>query len=183
MFGLFKKKQSPEELQAQQLYDVVVSKARMQAFYEDLNVPDDVDGRFEMISLHQILLLLRLEQLGEEAKDLSQALFDTMFLDMDRSLREMGISDLRIPKHMKRMLNGFNGRTHSYRESLLQNNQDKLIGAIKRNVYGTRKDESSEDEMRVLLGYIEKQWSHIQTLTFIDFKNMQNIFIEEEVKV
>lgn len=179
MFGLFKKKQNLEEQQAQDLYDLVVSQARQTVFYEELDVPDDVDGRFEMISLHQILLLLRMEEIGEYAKGFSQELFDAMFRDMDRSLREMGISDLRVPKQMKRMLNGFNGRTQSYREALLEKDQDKLFAAIERNIYGTKKGDVSVQNVKSIAEYIEKQYAHIQTLDLKDFKNTQNIFIEE----
>ncbi len=179
MFGLFKKKQTPESLEAQALYDVVVTQARKPHFYEEVNVPDDIDGRFEMISLHQLLVLFRMEQLGEDAKALSQELFDKMFLDMDRSLREMGISDLSVPKHMKRMLQGFNGRTHAYKDAILNNDIETLSAALRRNAYGSAKEPINDETVEKMCGYIDKQWQHLCGLDLKNFKTAGNIFIED----
>ena len=177
MFGFFNKKERPENAQALALYETVVIQARTPVFYAEYNVPDSVDGRFDMISLHQSLAILRLEELGEEGAELSQALFDQMFLDMDRSLREMGISDLSVPKHMKRMLNGFNGRAQAYKDALTEKNREKLEAAIARNVFGTA-EEINEQDVTSVAEYVEEQWQHIKTLSLQDFQNAQKIFIE-----
>lgn len=177
MFGLFKRKEKPEDTQALALYEVVVAQARTPLFYAELDVPDSVDGRFDMISLHQSLLIIRLEQLGEEGAELAQALFDQMFLDMDRSLREMGISDLRVPKHMKRMLNGFNGRAQFYKDAILGDDREKLETAIKRNVYGTA-DDVSEDHVASIADYVLEQWQYVKMRGLQDFQNAEKIFIE-----
>ena len=179
MFGLFNKKETPEEANAKELYNIVVNVARQSVFYSDWGVPDNVDGRFDMISVHEALLICRLEQLGDEAAELSQQLFDQMFLDMDRSLREMGISDLRIPKHMKRMMNGFNGRAQAYKEALLSNDNEKLHDVIKRNIYGTS-DEVTDEQLHEMTAYIQKQWKYLSERTLQDFQNCENIFMKEE---
>mgnify|MGYP001151821236 CR=1 FL=1 len=178
MFGLFKKKETPEEARALALYELAVKQARIPSFYEDCNVPDSVDGRFEMICLHAGLLIMRLEQLGEAGAKLAQALFDHMFLDMDRSLREMGISDLRVPKHMKRMLNGFNGRAQAYKEAILANDRKKLEAAILRNIYGTI-DDADERDISHMADYTQRQWRHVQMRGLQDFQNAENIFMKE----
>ena len=93
-----------------------MAQARQPVFYESYGVPDSVDGRFEMIALHCYLLMRRLQAAGDKA--LSQKLFDIFFVSMDQSLREMGVGDLAVPKHMKRMMNGFNGRADGYEQAL-----------------------------------------------------------------
>ncbi len=179
MFGLFRKKEKPEEAQAEILYQKVVDAARRPWFYADLDVPDDVDGRFDMITLHESLVIFRLENFGTEAAELSQQLFDRMFLDMDRSLREMGISDLRIPKHMKRMLHGFNGRAQAYKAAITAADEQALKDAIKRNIYGTL-DNAAPQNIAQIHDYILRQWAHLQSLPLESFQNGQNIFIEKE---
>lgn len=128
----FRRNRAPAEA----LYGSLVDQARQPAFYASLGVPDTVDGRFEMVALHVFLVLHRLK--AEPAtEDFRQALFDTMFADMDRSLREMGVSDLSVGRHVKNMAKGFYGRVAAY-ESGLADAQDAALGeAIRRNVYGT----------------------------------------------
>jgi cytochrome b pre-mRNA-processing protein 3 len=121
---------------ADALYAAVVEQARRPAFYAKLGVPDTVDGRFEMIALHMFLVLHRLK--GEAAAEaFGQALFDAMFADMDRSLREMGVSDLSVGRHVKNMAKAFYGRVGAYESGLADPTDAALGEAIRRNVYGT----------------------------------------------
>src|SRR5438270_13608448 len=76
------------------LYARAVAQARSPAFYEALGVPDTAEGRFELYSLHVVLLIDRMQGQGEEAAEVSQALFDTYLSDLDHALRELGVGDL-----------------------------------------------------------------------------------------
>ncbi len=121
---------------AKSLYRGAVAQARQPSFYTHYQVPDSVDGRFEMIALHCYMIMRRLQVAGDIK--LSQALFDAFFVQMDRSLREMGVGDLGVPKHMKRMMQGFNGRLKAYEAALdMQGDDTLLVEALMRNVYGT----------------------------------------------
>jgi cytochrome b pre-mRNA-processing protein 3 len=121
---------------AQRLYAGLVEQARRPVFYAELGVPDTVDGRFEMIALHMFLMLHRLKD-EVAVEGLRQALFDAMFADMDRSLREMGVSDLSVGRHVKTMAKGFYGRIAAYESGLAESDDAALGEAIRRNVYGT----------------------------------------------
>jgi cytochrome b pre-mRNA-processing protein 3 len=59
-----------------------------------------------------------------------------MFADFDRSLREMGVGDLSVGKHVKRMARAFYGRILSY-EGGLARDDSVLVAALARNVFGT----------------------------------------------
>lgn len=134
MFTYLKERKERRE-RARELYSAIESQARLPVFYEDYGVPDTVDGRFEMISLHCFIMMRRLQAAGN--KKLSQTLFDVFFKVMDRSLREQGVGDLGVPKHMKRMMQGFNGRANHYESALLSGNEKDLNEAITCNIYGT----------------------------------------------
>jgi cytochrome b pre-mRNA-processing protein 3 len=99
----------------ERLYEQIVAQARRPWLYGTIGVPDTVDGRFDMIVLHAYLIFDRLGQADERAKALSQAVFDEMFKDMDRSLREMGASDLAVGPKVRRMAEVFYGRSQAYR--------------------------------------------------------------------
>ena len=98
IFNLFRKSTAPDA--AYEAYRSIVAQSRQPRFYAEWGVPDTVTGRFDMISIHLTLLMRRLQ--GESsAREFTQALVDLFFRDMDRSLREMGVTDLGVPRKVK----------------------------------------------------------------------------------
>ena len=126
----------PTAATARRLYEAVVAQARQPAFFAGLEVPDTIDGRYEMVALHAHLLLRRLKDGGGGTADLAQALFDVMFADMDASLREMGAGDLGVGRRVKQMATGFYGRVAAYDAGLAAGG-DVLAQALRRNLFGT----------------------------------------------
>ncbi len=124
---------------ADALYALAVARARAPVFYRDLGVPDTLEGRFEMISLHVYMLLRRLKQGADGSRAgggaIGQALFDLMFADMDRNLREMGAGDLGVGRRVKAMAQAFYGRIQAYDDGLAAG-AEILAQAVARNVYG-----------------------------------------------
>jgi cytochrome b pre-mRNA-processing protein 3 len=117
-------------------YQRVVEQAPQPIFFADYGVPDTLHGRFELICVHAFLYLHRLKAERPRASRLCQGFFDRMFADFDRSLREMGVGDLSIGKHVKRMARAFYGRIVAYDEGLASGTE--LLGAaISRKVFGT----------------------------------------------
>jgi cytochrome b pre-mRNA-processing protein 3 len=117
-------------------YRRVVEQARQPVFFAEFGVPDTLDGRFELICLHAFLYLHRLKFERPRASALAQAFFDAMFADLDRALREMGTSDLRVGREIRRMAQGFYGRIRAYDEGIAAD--DAVLGAaLARNLFGT----------------------------------------------
>lgn len=145
--------------QALMLYRVVVEQSRRPAFYGDrYAVADTPDGRYDLIALHSFLIMRRLKDGGTEAVNLSQALHDLMFADMDQNLREMGIGDHGLPKRMKKLVEGFRGRISAYDaglESMQQKEVAPLADALRRNLY--RKTEPSETAVEAMAAYIVRE--------------------------
>ena len=117
------------------VYEAIVAAARHPRLYAAYGVPDTVDGRYDMIILHVILVLERLKTTGHEGSELSQRLTDYFFADMDRSLREMGVGDLSVGKKVRRMAEVFYGRARAYRSALEAESRDALTEALARNVF------------------------------------------------
>jgi len=117
-------------------YRHVVEQARQPVFFINYGVPDTLDGRFELICLHAFLYFHRLKTARPQASRFCQSLFDRMFVDFDRSLREMGVGDLSVGKHVKRMARAFYGRILSY-EAALAGDDSALAAALARNLFGT----------------------------------------------
>jgi cytochrome b pre-mRNA-processing protein 3 len=128
------------------LYGAIVAQARAPAFYAQMGVPDTVSGRFDMVLLHVVLVLRRLRQgeAGERERALAQGLFDAFCRDMDHNLREMGVSDQGLPRHMQRVGEAFYGRAQVYEAALAEGaGEGVLVQALARNVYPDTGDEAS----------------------------------------
>jgi cytochrome b pre-mRNA-processing protein 3 len=108
----------PTVLAGRRLYAAVVEQARSAAFYAELGAPDTVEGRFELYTLHVVLLLHRLKARGPRAAETGQGLFDAYIQGLDDALREMGVGDLSVGKKMRKLGEAFYGRTKAYDEAL-----------------------------------------------------------------
>ena len=115
------------------IYGMIVAQAREPLFYRDLAVPDTVEGRFDMVVVHLWLVLRRMDPKDE----LSRGLFDRFCTDMDDNLRELGTSDLKVPKKMREFGSAFYGRTKAY-DTALQDGGDALAAALDKNIYNGR---------------------------------------------
>lgn len=119
------------------LFTAIVGRAREPAFYSALAVPDTLDGRFEMVALHLLLVMRRLKGQGAEAAKLSQRLYETMVDDFEKSLMEMGAGDSGIARKVKTMARGMAGRIRAYDEALAEAGDGRLEVALDNNLYGT----------------------------------------------
>jgi hypothetical protein len=86
---------------AERLYGAIVAQARLPVFYRGVGVPDTVEGRFVLLSLHLFALLHRLKSEGAQALDLGQELMDRFAEDMETVLRQIGVSDLGLPRKVR----------------------------------------------------------------------------------
>ena len=135
------------------LYGTVVAQARRPEFYREHEVPDTLDGRFEMIGLHVFLVMNRLRSEGEPGREMSQALTDRFFDDLDRSLREMGAGDLGVGRRVKTMAKAFYGRIAAY-QAAMATGAAGLEGALARNLYGTVAP--APESVAAMAGYVKR---------------------------
>ncbi len=157
--GLFK--ESPHASAARELYMRIVEQSRQPAFYRHCAVPDTLDGRFDLIALHAFLVLHRLREEGAKAKTdgvkaFSQELFNAMFADMDRGLRDLGSSDVRTPKRVTAMVAAFYGRAKAYEDGLSDPGSG-LAEAMQRNLF--RAVEVAEAPSRMMADYVRREAS------------------------
>jgi len=117
------------------IYNSIVDQSRRPDFYEALDIPDTIDGRFDLIVLHAGLYLPRLKAVKGEGNRLSQAMFDQMFANLEFNLRELGVGDMGVPRRMKSMRSEFYGRVAAYQAALRAGDMPDLRTALLRNVY------------------------------------------------
>jgi cytochrome b pre-mRNA-processing protein 3 len=127
-------RRNPDQRTIAALYGAIVARARAPAFYGAYGAPDTVLGRFDMVVLHAVLLVRRLR--GSDAMQaLGQGVFDAFCRDMDDNLREMGVSDIGVPRAMRKLAEAFYGRARAYEAALAAAGDEALVAALTRNVY------------------------------------------------
>lgn len=133
MLGLFRK--DPRRPVIAALHRRIVAAARRPDLYGALGVPDTLEGRFEVLTLHIVLVLDALRGLPPPADEVSQELVDAVFRELEASLREMGVGDVAVPKRMKALAQAFYGRAGAYDAALAAGDETALAAALARNVY------------------------------------------------
>ncbi len=133
IFSLFRKSTLSEPVYA--VYNAIVAQSRREIFYAQWGVPDTLTGRFDMISLHAALVFRRLRTSEKTTRDFAQSVFDCFFHDMDRSLREMGVGDLSVPKRIEKMGALFYGMLSNLSAALDGGDRGALEGVVSRNFH------------------------------------------------
>jgi len=134
IFSFFRR--NPNDQIVDQLHGEVMAAARQPYFFTHLGVADTLEGRFECLALLSTPLIKTLAASPEPGPQLAQDLTDAIFAHLDIALRETGVSDIGIPKKMKKLAQSYLGRASAYRAALAQADDLALQAAIARNVYG-----------------------------------------------
>jgi cytochrome b pre-mRNA-processing protein 3 len=119
---------SSHRLRGETLCLSVMQHARNPYFYENWGVPDTLEGRFDCAVLHLYLLLRHVRG------SLAQAVFNAFFAYTELTLREEGVSDLRVGKQVKKCAKFFYGAAKAYEQAL--KGHGSLEDALERNLYG-----------------------------------------------
>lgn len=128
---LFSRKPDPRE-ELRPLWIRTVEIAREPRWYAQLGVADSVPGRFDMITAVLAIVLVRLER--DPPLLAKSALLTELFVaDMDGQLRESGIGDIVVGKHIGKLMAAMGGRIGAYREGL-GGDDAALAQAVDRNV-------------------------------------------------
>lgn len=128
-------RENPNEVM-KPLLDAVIAEGRRIQWYEEGQVPDSIDGRFDMIVAILALVLMRLEQEADKAQEYVW-LSELFVNDMDGQLRQIGIGDMVVGKHIGRMMGAVGGRLSAYKAALEDTGDgaNGLSDALTRNLY------------------------------------------------
>ena len=122
-----------DETELRPLWHRVVEVAREPQWYAKGGVADTVPGRFDAITLVLSLVLLRMEA-SEATRGQTARLTELFVSDMDGQLRQSGVGDVVMGKHMGKLMSAFGGRLDAFRAGLAATDDSALIGAIGRNI-------------------------------------------------
>ena len=133
------------------LYGHAVAQARTPGFYVRMGVADRIDARFELYTLHVLLLVMRLRDEGEAGAEIGQALFDAYVSALDHALRELGVGDVAVGKKMRKLGEALYGRMQAYETALRAGDADALAAALARNVLESENPDAGRELARYAL--------------------------------
>lgn len=116
------------------LWHTVVALSRDPTHFGAGGVADTVEGRFDMI-LHVLSLALLRMETSPALAPLTAALTEQFVADMDGQLRESGVGDVVVGKHMGKVMGALGGRLGALRQALASPNQALLVEALERNMH------------------------------------------------
>ncbi len=145
IFGYINRKRRNREI-VDAIYREITAAARNPVYFERMNVPDTVMGRFEMISIMMVLFLRRTKDASPAIQDLARDVVDAFFAEIDHSIRELGVGDNSVPKRMKKLARMFYGRLDSYASALDDGDTAALATALKRNIH-PQQETANMDEL------------------------------------
>jgi len=132
------------------IYNNLVKLSRNIYFYKDIKLEDKLENRIIIIFAHLVVILRCLKN-DKANKNLSQELYDNIFLNIENNLREIGHGDVTVNKKMK----NFNQIFHDLLLKFIdQNNSNKIrINEMMKFLFLNNKN----DEISIKLNdYFEK---------------------------
>lgn len=158
---LFRSAPDPREAM-RPLWHRTVEISREPEWYADCGVADTVAGRFDMITAVLSLVLVRMER--DEATARQTALLTELFVeDMDGQLRESGVGDIVVGKHMGKLMASLGGRLRAFRVALADESGDTLEDAVMRNI--TLQEQAGTE---ALAGRLRHLWGDLSSLAADD---------------
>ena len=132
-----------------------------------LGVADRIDARFELYTLHVLLLVLRLrDENTAQGQEAAQDLFDVYVSALDHVLREEGVGDVAVGKKMRKLGEALYGRMAAYEPPLRAADAETLTQALARNVY-------AQDEAEHAAALAAYAWTARAALAAQTFKAVQ----------
>jgi len=163
---LFSSARREERRAAERLYAACVAAARRPELFLAFGVPDTLQGRFEMLSLHLFPVLHRLMHDPGDAPDFAKRLAESFVADMDRAFREMGVGDLSVPKRMTALYRSFGGRISAYTAAVGEGDA-ALADAIARNVFPESADPAP---VAAIVAYLQDSLAAVRAAPLADLR-------------
>ena len=145
---------------AASIYGSIVASARQSTFYAAWGVPDQREGRFEMLALHIALVMKRIARAEPNGAALSRAISEAFVVDMDDNMREIGIGDLAVPRKVKKAAAALFDRHRDYGAALDAGDSTALAAAISAALAGAGATDKLDSTS--LSGYTERLWGALR---------------------
>ena len=130
----FKKKENKDKEIANKIYLSIIVQVKKILNKKEFNLIREFNSSFELITIFLFIIFFSYKKESKELK-INQYIMNLYIIDLDKSLREMGIGDMGIGKYVKSYIKKFYYRIPKLEKILKSNNYsdfEKYI--IKKNI-------------------------------------------------
>jgi len=154
MFSESKKNKSSEIL----LYNKIVYLSRDKFFYNVVNLPDTFQIRIYLIFIHVsfLFILIKKQKDNLNLNNLSQKIFDYIFVKIEENMRELGHGDIAVNRNMKLLVKMFYNILLNFEKYNKVNDDDKIKMFSK---YLSPEVNNSDLKLNELINYFNKYQS------------------------
>lgn len=160
MLGFLFRTLTADAQRGTRLFDSVTATAREPHWYVEGAVPDTIDGRFAMLATLVALILVRLEQAGEEGNGASVALTERFIAVMESEHRELGLGDPTLGKTVRKLVGSLARRTELWRQAAA--GAGDWSEAARESLY---KDDVSPEALLHASESLRRVWDGLQQLS------------------
>ncbi len=118
MLGFLFRRLTAEPNRGAALFAAATAEARRPQWYVRGEVPDTIDGRFAVLATITSMIIVRLEQLGEQGDTLSVALTERFIEVMESEHRELGLGDPKLGRTVRKLVGSLARRTELWRSAV-----------------------------------------------------------------
>ena len=118
MLGFLFRRLTAEPERGAELFAALTGEARRPHWYVEGRVPDTLDGRFAMLATIAALMLVRLEQLGDDGNAVAVALTERFIEVMESEHRELGLGDPTLGRTVRKLVGALARRTELWRDAV-----------------------------------------------------------------
>jgi cytochrome b pre-mRNA-processing protein 3 len=152
---------------ATEIYGRLVTLARSPGYYSRLGIPDTPEGRLEMVLTHVVLIILRLRNEPAPEQQLAQAIAERFVTDVDDCMREMGVSDIKVPQKVKKAAAALYDRTRDYGAALQASDDAMLVRLLATHLLGSPQDAAPPPTANVLAELLRAQHAALARLDIV----------------
>jgi cytochrome b pre-mRNA-processing protein 3 len=154
VLGRFRQRET-DRAAADRLHNAIAGRARDPVFHTAFEVPDTIDGRFDLFALHAFLILERLKE-EQGSAEVATHLATTIFAGFENALRDLGVGDFGLSRRIKALANAFYGRLEAYAAA---KDEAAFADALVRNLY--RGEEGQRGRAEILARYVTSARKHL----------------------
>jgi cytochrome b pre-mRNA-processing protein 3 len=138
------------------LFAAVTAKARKPHWYIEGAVPDTIDGRFAVLATVLALVIVRLEQLGEEGNAVSVAVTERFIAVMESEHRQIGLGDPKLGRTVRKLVGSLSRRVALWRSAAA--GEGDWSEAARESLY---KAEPPQDALQHSSAALQRLWTAI----------------------
>jgi cytochrome b pre-mRNA-processing protein 3 len=156
MLGNLFRTLTAEPSRGTELFAAATAEAREPQWYLEGAVPDTIDGRFAVLATIIALVIVRLEQLGEEGNAASVALTERFIEVMESEHRQLGLGDPKLGRTVRKLVGSLSRRVALWRSAAA--GEREWSEAARESLY---KDDAATDALRHSSARLQRLWAGI----------------------